>query len=420
MIEQDRNFQMLGVSHSHVSLPQREKLSFYEGSSKEFLKTLRDIHGLMEALILSTCNRTEIYFHGDEDDRLRIKAQLKIHKQVDDEILDQMRLYMGDEAVNHLFRVSLGLDSKILGDIQIINQVKKAYQWSADQGMAGPFLHRLMHTIFYANKRVTQETNFRDGSGSIASVVVDIIRNSKELIRDPKILILGIGKIGRNVLENLGEEFTDITIINRTTERAKTLATELGKRFSPIDRLTDEVNKADVIIASVSAENPLIRVSDVRPSLSPRVFIDLSIPRAVESDVENVQGAMIYNLDGIEERASEVLTRRKGAVNKVEKILLDHFLEFREWSDEMLVSPTIQQLKEKLEQIRREEVARHLKRLSENEVKLLEEVTRNMIQKVIKLPVLELKAACKRGEAETLVGALNGIFNLEETVKNKN
>lgn len=369
--------------------------------------------------MVSTCNRTEIYFYGDDNDEANVKAQLKLDKGIDEEDFELIHAAIGEEAVQHLFNVSLGLDSKILGDVQIINQVKRSYQWSADEDMAGPYLHRLMHTIFFANKRVTQETDFRDGSGSVASVAVELIRTTGDLISDPRVLLIGTGEIGQNVLENLSDDFTDVTIINRTDERAKNLADSLNYRFASFEHMQDELLKADVVIAAVTADDPIIGPDLIRPSLTQRLYIDLSIPRAIESTIEKVQGVLLYNIDQIEERASEVLERRKRSVLKVEQILSDHLGEFHQWSKEMVVSPTIQLLKEKLEEIRQQEISRHLKKITESEAKLLDQVTKNMIQKVIKLPVLELKAACKRGEAETLVEALNDIFNLEGKVQKK-
>lgn len=420
MSVQVKHFRVVGISHRNSPIELREKLSFHEATAKQFLKNLREVHGITEALLVSTCNRTELYFTSSQLSDAEIEAILCFNKGIDHEAVKSFFTHLSDEeAVRHLFKVSLGLDAKVLGDIQIINQVKTAYQWAADEGIAGPILHRMMHTIFFVNKRIIQETNFRDGSGSVASVAVSLIKSQAEVITDPRILLIGTGEIGQNVFENLNGEFSDVTIVNRTRERAENLAQPLGFRIADFENLFSEISKADVIVSALSVEEVLISESDVQASMTPKLFIDLSVPRSISETIENVQGAVLYNVDQIEEKASKVLKQRERAKKEVERIMEEQLSEFHEWVDEMAVSPTIQQLKERLEVIRKEEIARHIKNLSDGELELIDSVTKNIIQKVIKLPVLELKAACKRGEAETLVDALNDIFNLEKSPTKK-
>jgi len=415
----DYNFRAVGVSYHSTPIDLREKLTFQETTSKEFFKKLKEVHGIREAMVVSTCNRTEIYYSSEYGVDQEIIKLICLEKNLQiEEVLKYFQYYDHAEAVSHLFEVSLGLDSKVLGDMQIINQVKHAYQWSADENMAGPFLHRLMHTVFFANKRISQETPFRDGSGSVAGAAVDLINGLSDAIANPLILLIGTGEIGQNVLENLKGEFTDITLINRTKKRAQDLASSQNYRVADYEDLEDEVNKADVIVAAISAAQ-IVSKEHLIAGLTQKLFLDLSVPRSINENVEDVNGVMLYNIDQIEEKTSVVLERRKKAIGDVEKILTSHLADFNSWSSEMEVSPTIKLLKDKLEQIRQEEIAKYLKKLNEKEIRLVETVTKSMIQKVIKLPVLELKAACKRGEADSLVEALNDIFNLEHTPSRK-
>jgi glutamyl-tRNA reductase len=407
-------FRCIGISYVDTPLIFREKLAFQELSTKTFLKKLKEVLGVSEALVISTCNRTEIYYSSADVDAQDVLKLVCIEKGIaSTEVAEFFHTFEHLEAVEHLFRVSLGLESKVLGDIQIINQVKRAYQWSSDEGMAGPFMHRLLHTIFFANKRVVQETSFRDGAGSVASVAVSLISTISNLVKDPKVLLIGTGEIGQNVLENLQDTYSDITLLNRNRDRARVLAEANGYRLGEFEALDQEINSADVIIAAIAAERPIITFDQLRPSLTQKLFIDLSVPRAIHENVEQVPGVMLYNIDQIEEKASEVLKVREQAVNGVLNIMDEAMSEFLDWSQEATVTPTIKLLKEKLELIRQEELARYLNKLPEKEFERLDAVTKNMIQKVIKLPVLELKAACKRGEADTLVEALHDIFNLE-------
>ncbi|MBV6639798.1 MAG: glutamyl-tRNA reductase [Cyclobacteriaceae bacterium] len=409
------HFKSIGISFKNTPLEVREAISLNEESTRSLLTRLGEVLGLDELLILSTCNRTEVYYASKEDLNDQILALLGAFKGLDiDSIRHYFVAYQDEHAINHLFEVALGLDSRVLGDIQISNQVKKAYQWSADEGLAGPFIHRLMHTIFFSNKRVVQETEFRDGTASIASVAVDLTRHFTKNFTLPKIALIGLGEIGEDVAGNLKDFEGEITLVNRTDEKAAELAEELGFLSRPYSELSAVVASSDVVISAVNSPEPIITTQNFGSTSNHKMIIDLSVPRSVSPEVEGLNGILLYNIDQLDERTKEALSKRQGAVGHVRSIINESLSEFKEWSQEMEVSPTIQKLKNALEEIRRQELARYVGKVDEKQSKLLDKATKNMIQKVIKLPVLQLKAACKRGEAETLVGVLNDLFNLEK------
>jgi glutamyl-tRNA reductase len=175
------------------------------------------------------------------------------------------------------------------------------------------------------------------------------------------------------------------------------------------------LKEADVVISSIARDTPFFTTDMIQrlEVLSYKFFIDLSVPRSVEASVENIPGILVYNIDTIQSKASEALAQRLAAIPQVKAIIAESLLQFNDWTKEMMVSPTIHKLKNALENIRQEEIARYLKKLGPEETKLVDDITRNIMQKIIKLPVLQLKAACKRGEAETLIDVLNDLFNLE-------
>ncbi|WP_370090208.1 glutamyl-tRNA reductase [Ekhidna sp.] len=406
-------FKALGLSYKNTPIEIREKIAFSEVESTNFLLKLKEMFSVDEALLVSTCNRTEIYFSSGadlSDDILGLMASFKgiESKKLEDFIIR----YDANEASLHLFNVALGLESQVLGDIQISNQVKRAYQQSADLSLAGPHLHRLMHTIFFANKRVVKETRLQDGTASVASVAVDLIGGFIGNISNPRIALIGLGEIGQNVLDNLNAEEASITLVNRTKSKAIKLAE--GRNISVCDYsdLDNVIANNDVIISAVSTSTPIIGASNFSSKSIHKLLIDLSVPRSMDTDLDNVPGISLYNVDQLTERTLKARKVREKSIPDVKKIIEEELKGFKSWRSEMEVSPTIQKLKNALDQIRKEELARH-KKLSDKEVELLETVTKNMIQKVIKLPVLQLKAACKRGEAETLVGVLNDLFNLD-------
>ena len=416
-------FKGLTLNYKHASVDVRERVALNEDENKLFLANVKEFLNPSELFVLSTCNRTEIYYSAQKDLDEDIIKLLCIQKGIDrTEIANSFKsLASLDDTTHHLFRVALGLESQVVGDLQIINQVKKAYQWTADLDLAGPFLHRLLHTIFYSNKRVVQETSFRDGAASVSYASVELIQELAATLREPRVLVLGLGEMGIDICDNLkGSDLTNITIANRTIEKAKNLAEKTGFSFSGIDNLNELVQNHDIIISSVSRNTPIIdkELVDALEILSFKYFIDIAVPRSIEKGIEDRNGVVLYNIDEIQSRASEALEKRKEAIPSVEAILKESILEFDDWSKEFEVSPTIQKLKNALEEIRKEEIGRHLKSLSDQDLEKIEMITKNITQKFIKLPVLQLKAACKRGEADTLIDLINDLFNLEKVDAN--
>jgi glutamyl-tRNA reductase len=412
-------FKAISLSHKTAPLAVREQIALNEEEAKRLMHRLRDVFGLTELLVVSTCNRTEVYYTASEDLNDGIARLLLLEKRLTETAtyLPYFQLMPAHaEAVQHLFEVCVGLHSQVVGDMQIPNQVKQAYQWSADMDMAGPFLHRLMHTIFFTNKRVAQETAFRDGAASVSYAAVDLIDELVGNHTNPAVLVVGLGEIGADVCRNLlNRGLRNVTLCNRTRAKADALAAELNVPVADLDSLFAEVQRADVIISAVQRDEPLFTPTLLQglDILTFKYFIDLSVPRSVDAAVEQIPGVLVYNIDHIRTRADEALSRRLAAVPQVEAIIEQAILEFGDWSKEMMVSPTINKLKNALEQIRKEEIARYLKNLSPDESEKVEKITRGIMQKVLKLPVLQLKAACKRGEAETLIDVLNDLFNLE-------
>ena len=413
-------FKSISLSHRTAPLAIREMLALNEEESKGFYVKCKDIFGLNELLIVSTCNRTEFYYTSDRDISTDLTKAFLIEKG-----LTNTAEYLGyfkqmnetEDSLRHLFEVATGLQSKVVGDLQIPNQIKKAYQQAADLNMAGPYLHRLMHTIFYSNKRVAQETSFRDGAASVSYATVALAEELSQALPNPKVLILGLGEIGLDVCKNMEEkDFAEFTIMNRTIEKAEKIASGRDQfRVAPIADLWKEVAAADIIISSVRTDSPIITQAEIKKLqlLSFKYFIDLSVPRSIEDGIEKINGVLLYNIDTLKERADEALATRLASIPDVRTIIEESIISFNDWSKEMEVSPTINKLKNALEQIRKEELNRHMKGLTKEETEKLEKITAGLVQKIIKQPIIHLKAACKRGDSDKMVDVLNDLFNLE-------
>ncbi|WP_426489680.1 glutamyl-tRNA reductase [Hymenobacter sp. 102] len=413
-------FKALSLSFKKAPLEIRELIALDEAACRRFLHTLHHELGLTDLLVLSTCNRTEVYYSAERDQSpaiIEALGQLKNLPEVTEyfpyfDVLNEQQ-----EAVRHLFEVAMGLDAQVVGDLQISNQVKQAYQWSADEDAAGPFLHRLLHTVFFTNKRVQQETSFRDGAASTSYAALELVEELTADVANPRVLVVGLGEIGADVCRHLGDSkvFTDVTICNRTRSKADELAQECGLQVLNFENLVQGMKEADVIISSISRQDPFFTRDMVErlEVLSYKFFVDLSVPRSIATDVEQVPGVLVYNIDAIQSKASAALERRLAAVPQVRAIIEESILGLQDWSKEMLVSPTIQKLKNALEQIRLEEMDRYQKKMTPEETKRMDDITRSLMQKILKQPVLQLKAACKRGEADQLIDVLTDLFDLE-------
>jgi glutamyl-tRNA reductase len=413
-------FKSVSISHKSAPLTVREQVALNDDESKAFAIQCKEKYDINDLLIVSTCNRTEIYYSANQDISQSLVKDLLKEKSLEVSPENTQYFVQNEEtrpSLNHLFEVATGLQSKVVGDIQIPMQIKRAYQQSADLNLAGPYLHRLMHTIFYANKRVAQETSFRDGAASVSYATVALAEELSQAIPNPKVLILGLGEIGMDVCKNMEDkDFAEITIMNRTLEKAEKLAQGKGYRVAPLKNLWEEIAQADIIISSVRSNDPIITQEELKKIqlLSFKYFIDLSVPRSIEEGIEKIAGVLLYNIDTLKERADQALQLRLASIPQVKEIIQESIDSFLDWSKEMEVSPVIHKLKNSLEQIRKEEINRHIKGLNAEEVEKLEKITASLVQKIIKQPIIHLKAACKRGESETMIDVLNDLFNLEQ------
>ncbi len=420
-----QSFKAIVLSYKKASVALREQVALTQEECKEILYFLKNIPECNDMLVISTCNRTEIYYNAPKSYQTEILDFLCDFKKMNKETTQYFQELEGNEAVKHLFRVTLGLESQVIGDLQIINQVKQSYQLSADEQTAGHFLHRLLHTIFFTNKRIVQETPFRSGTASVSYASVHLIEELALETPNPKVLILGVGEIGADVCRNLknNNEVGEVIICNRTFEKAQHLAEECNFGTIPFEQVHQAIKEADIIVSSLQMENPFVTKENSLFSQlwSYKYFIDLSMPRSISPEMEEISGVLIYNIDQINVKVNEAQQKRLACIPQVENIMEEALEEFGVWVKEMEISPTIQKLKQALEQIRQEEMAKFAKKLNEEETQKIEQITKSMMQKIIKLPTLQLKAACKRGEAETLVDVLNDLFNLnqESVVRNQ-
>jgi len=414
------NFKCLSISYKNTSVDLRGAIYLSESETHQFIVRLKDILDIKEVLFVSTCNRIEIYYSHEENLNSSIILLLKTFKNNNAISIKSLTKHFntlnGFYACEHLYRVALGLESQILGDLQIITQVKKAYQISCEHEVAGMFLHRILHAIFYTNKQVVQSTSFRDGTASVSYAAFSIANKLSKTFISPKIAIIGAGEMGRDTALHLAKQnFKEVTILNRTIEKAKKVANECDFNFDNLTKLDFYLKNYDIIISTVEAPSPIVtKLKAKKLGICLKYFIDLSMPVSIEPIIEELPGIILYSIDDLQPSINKVVEKRKASVPKIEKMISDSIQELYEWSESVHVSPIINQLKTTLDQIRKEELARYSKKLNHSNKSLVDEITQNMIQKIIKFPVMELKSACKRGEEEKLSETIQNIFNLEK------
>ena len=418
-------FRVVSLSHKSAPVHIRELISLDELAIERLLLKLKEFFSITDALVLSTCNRTEVYYSHELDLSSELIKLIGIERGLTDAIsyLDYFQVLNNEqEAVTHLFRVSMGLEAQVIGDIQISNQVKRAYQTAADLALAGPFLHRLMHTIFFTNKRVVQETGFRDGAASLSYATIELIESLTQNIFQPRILLIGVGEIGEDVAKNMVHLPTaQVKIANRTLAKAEEIGIPLGFEVIAFESCLTAIEEADVVVCSVRMPEPLLTKQLIKAINIPsyKVLIDLSVPRSIETSVEELPGVVLYNVDNIQSKATAALQNRLESIPSVEAILEESIEEFGAWQKEMIVSPTIQKLKQALEQIRQEEMSRYLKNADEKEYLLIDKITKSMMQKILKVPVVQLRAACQRDEAAEMIELITDLFDLEKSKNEK-
>ena len=418
-------FRVVSLSHKSAPVHIRELISLDEAAIERLLLKLKEFFSVADALVLSTCNRTEVYYSHDSDLSVELIKLIGIERGLTDAIsyLDYFQVLNNEsEAVTHLFRVSMGLEAQVIGDIQILNQVKRSYQTAADLELAGPFLHRLMHTIFFTNKRVVQETAFRDGAASLSYATIELIESLTQNIFQPRILLIGVGEIGEDVARNMVHLPTaQVKIANRTLAKAEEIGVPLGFEVIAFESCLTAIEEADVVVCSIRMPEPFLTKQLIEGINIPsyKVLIDLSVPRSIETSVEELPGVVLYNVDNIQSKASAALQNRLESIPSVETILEESIEEFGAWQKEMVVSPTIQKLKQALEQIRQEEMSRYLKNADEKEYLLIDKVTKSMMQKILKVPVVQLRAACQRDEAAEMIELITDLFDLEKSKNEK-
>ncbi|MEZ7514882.1 glutamyl-tRNA reductase [Flavobacterium frigidarium] len=374
-------FYSVGLSYKKADAEMRGKFSLDTLAKTRLLEQAKT-EGIESLIVTSTCNRTEIYGFAEHPFQL-IKLICENSNGSVEEFQKVGFVYKNQEAINHIFRVGTGLDSQILGDFEIISQIRSSFTQSKSMGLANNYMERLVNAVIQASKKIKNDTEISSGATSVSFAAVQYIIKNVEDIGDKNILLFGTGKIGRNTCENLVKHTKNehITLINRTKDKAERLAGKLNLIVKDYSELHLELQKADVVVVATGAQNPTVDKAILNLK-KPLLILDLSIPKNVHADVEELEGVTLVHMDYLSQLTDETLENRKNHIPAAEAIIEEIKEEFNVWTKGRKFAPTIHALKEKLNAIKKSELNFQSKKITDFNEEQAEIISARIIQKI--------------------------------------
>jgi len=419
-------FQLIGVNHNSAPVEMRERLAIPESRLPDACRDLTAHPGIEEGMVISTCNRVELVTHttnGAAD----LRGFLRQHFEVKaDELEPHLYEYREKDAVRHVFRVASSLDSMVVGEAQILGQVKEAYATARAVGAVRAQLEQLFTRAFAVAKRVRTETAVGSSSVSIASVAVELAKKIFGTLNGKTVFIVGAGKMSELAARHLmAHGCAAIFVSNRTYDRAVGLARRFNGQAIKFDDLYDTCDRADIVITSTGSPHAIFRREHGEQFLArrknrPMFFIDIAVPRDVAPEMGKLDGIFIYDIDDLQQAVSSHVADRRREAERAEAIITSEVENFEARLHTLDVVPTIVSLQDHLETIRQAEIDRvrgRLGPLSPEQEIAVEVLTRGIISKVMHTPITTLKTAAREAEATTVIEVVRRLFNLREKEK---
>ena len=369
--------------------------------------------GIDSMFIVSTCNRTEVFAHKATTSEL-----IRLLTTYSNGSLDDFHEYgfelEGQRAINHLFQVATGLDSQILGDLQIVKQVKEGYEQSSQAGMISGELHRLIQHVFRAHKRSRNETSLGHGAATVAYAAVKFALRTFENLINKNILLVGTGKIGKVTCKNLVNlGASKLTLINRTRDRAEFIANRFNLEVADMENLPEKIAEADLVIVATGSTKPIIRPEHMQASMEKpkfKVMLDLSVPRNIDPKVAALDFVDVANMDMLSDVTDEAYKKREEEVPLVKKIIDDEFNNYKLWLNEQRVVPTIKALTQRFESIREDELNFFKNKIETGDFDKIDNMTRRIVNKIAAYSIEHLRDHHESDEVAEMVAKM---FKLE-------
>lgn len=380
----------IGVSYVKADAHTRGRYSLSKDNQHLLLQEAKEKG--FDVFVLSTCNRTEITGFSEHPYQL-IQLLCKYSDGNVEEFARISNVYKGKEAINQLFRVGTGLESQILGDYEIVGQLKMAFKQAKNEGTTNAYLERLVNLVLQASKRVKNNTDLSSGTTSVSYAAVQYMIESVKDYNQKNVLVFGLGKMGKHTCKNLAEytNNTSVCLINRTEAKAVEFVKEHPSiRQAKIENLSEEIAKADILIVSTGADKPTVTAEHVAKDKE-LLILDLSMPENVDEEVENFEKVTLVNVDELSKITNETQARREQEIPAAEAIIESHKEEFNEWLDHRRLVPAINALKESLVAIQKDEINFHKKKIKDFDENQAEILTNRFIQKITTQFVKHLK-----------------------------
>lgn len=415
---------VVGLNFQTAPVEIRERLAFAEKDLSPAMLELKGRKSILENMIVSTCNRTEVYAVVDQlhTGRYYIKQFLSDWFQIDqNKFKEHLFIYENDAAVKHLFKVACGLNSMILGETQILGQVRNSFLLAQENGTSGTVFNHLLKQAVTLAKRAHSETDIGANAVSVSYAAVEIAKKVFGHLKDKHVLIIGAGKMSELAIKNLyANGATKVTVINRTFERAKTLADQFAGHAKSLKELQCAVMDADIVISSTGAQeyiltSDMLAVMEKMRKGRPLFLVDIAVPRDVDPAITQLENVFLYDIDDLEGIVQENLAERKAAAEKILVMIDDELSQFKEWLNMLGVVPVIAALREKALSIQAEtmkSIERKLPDLTERERKVLNKHTKSIINQLLKNPILQVKEFSGEQDAAEKIALFKQIFDL--------
>ncbi|MGM7720945.1 glutamyl-tRNA reductase [Metabacillus sp. Hm71] len=420
---------VVGLNYKTAPVEIREKLSFQPNELEDAMKQLKDQKSILENVIVSTCNRTEIYAVVDQlhTGRYYIKAFLAEWFGLDkEEISPYLMIYEHDGALEHLYRVACGLDSMILGETQILGQVRTSFLLAQEQQTIGTIFNQLFKQVITLAKRSHSETDIGANAVSVSYAAVELAKKIFGDLKHKHVLILGAGKMGELAVQNLhGSGVGEVTVMNRTLKKAQELASRFNGKAKAINELQCGLVEADILISSTGAKDFVI-TKDMMANVErlrkgrPLFMVDIAVPRDLDPKLEELDGVFLYDIDDLQGIVEANLQERKIAAEKIELMIEGEIVQFKQWINTLGVVPVISALRQKALSIQAEtmqSIERKMPNLTERERKLLSKHTKSIINQLLRDPIVKVKELSAEPNAEESLDLFMKIFNIEDAVE---
>ncbi len=413
-ISRGKHFYIIGLSYKKADADIRGHFSLTEESKQNLLEAAK-LEGIDGLIVTSTCNRTEIYGFAQHPYQL-IKLLCEHTHGTVEEFEKVAYVYKNKEAISHMFNVGTGLDSQILGDFEIISQLRNAFVNSKKVGVANPFLERLVNAVIQASKRIKNETRISSGATSVSFASVQYILKEVENVSNKNILLFGTGKIGRNTCENLVKHTknNNITLINRTKDKAERIAGKFNLTVKDYADLQSEIRQADILIVATGAQNATVS-KELIYAKKELLILDLSIPKNVADDVLELENVKLIHLDHLSQMTDETLERRKQFIPQAREIIAEVEGDFNKWLETRKFAPTIKALKKKLKTMKDAELDFQRKKITDFNDEQAEIVSNRIIQKIMNHFANHLKD--DSNTTDESLELIQKMFHLEEAAK---